>query len=210
MRLQKIVYLVTLFLVFVSCSPIIKLFTGIRDIRIESTDALIKFCTDNEMNLNDVYYYTADEQYESPDSAHINFQYADQVLIFNRNGHRIIYQGEETGNYCSLPGSDFFSGLDSPFLRIDSSQSVSNLLNNYVDLGTANTAIIKETDFYLVYYWAKWYRKFSKRSIEEIVALLENANDSMTIQSFYLNNDFVEINYPENLDFKKYKVKASF
>ncbi len=132
------------------------------------------------------------------------------VLLFNKEGKRIIYQGKETGYYCCLPGSDFFSGLLSVFLPLDSINTLNHLLSNYRNMETDNIAKVDTADYYLVYFWAKWHRKLTKNSVEDIHAILSNANDSITIQSFYLNNDFVSVNYPDDVDFKKLKLNVSF
>lgn len=206
MKYYKIVGIIILVIVSSNCSPTLKLFTGIRDIRIESVESLKDFCLENNIDLENAYYHKSNELYTMPDSSQINSRYADQLLIFNKYGDRIIYQGEETGYYCPLPGSDFFSGLNSIFLPVDSSQNIKKLLNNFRNLESDNLVVIDTSDFYVVYYWAKWYRKFSKRSIAGIPNILSNANDTLSIQCFYLNNDFVETNYPDSIDFKKYKI----
>jgi hypothetical protein len=209
MNVKYIVSIIVSFLILAGCSSVMKMFTGIRDIRIESTKDLKDFCLKNSLNTDEAYYFKADQQYKMPDSSHINFQFADQVLVFNENGDRIIYQGKETGYYCSLPGSDFFSGMNSIFMPVDTINTLDNIIGNYFNLETDIAAKPIEADFYLVYYWAKWYEKFSKRGFEGIPPILNNANDSLRIQCFYLNNDFVDINYPEDLEFKKFKIILS-
>lgn len=209
MKFRILTFLIGVSFPFFCCSPILKTISGIKDIRIETTNDLKDFCLKTGIELNDSYYYQAENQFEIPDSSQINFQFADQVLIFNRDGNRIIYNGGETGNYCSLPGSDFFSGLNSIFLPTDTINTLKHILSGYRNIQSDNVASIDTANYYLVYFWAKWYRKLSKNSIEDIRPILSNANDSISIQSFYLNIDFVSINYPSDVDFKKLKINVS-
>jgi len=204
----KIILILSVF--FWGCSPILKTISGVKDIRIETTDGIKAFCLKTSVDLKEAYYYKTENLFEFPDSSQINFSFADQVLVFNEEGNRIIYKGKETGNYCSMPGSDFFSSLNSIFLPLDTINRLSNILSNYQNIETNSIAQIDTADFYLVYFWAKWHKKLSKNSIEDIHAILSNAGDSITVQSFYLNNDFVSVNYPDNVDFKKLKIDVSF
>lgn len=197
-------------LLFFSCSPLLKTISGIRDIRIETIADLRTFCVKEDIDLDEAFYYQAENLFEIPDSSQINFQFADEVLVFNAEGKRIIYKGKETGNYCSIPGSDFFSSLNSIFLPLDTVNSLNNILFNYRNIESDDLPKIDTADYYVVYFWAKWYKKLSKNSIKDIHQFLTNASNSIHIQSFYLNNDFVSVNYPEEVEFKKLKIDVSF
>ena len=205
-----ILYGLTCIIIF-GCSSVLKMVSGVRDIRVESVEELKLFCSENSIDLNNTFIYKPDSIFNYPDSSHINFRFADQVLVFNKNGNRIIYKGEQTGNYCSLPQKDFFSGLHSIFLPLDTVNNLSFLLKDFKNIKTYKLPNINDqADFYLIYYWSNWYKSFTKRSIESIQSILSNADTSTIVQPFYLNNDFVVINYPDDLEFKKLKIKVSF
>jgi len=194
---------------FYSCSPVLKMLTGVKDFRLEETGKMKTFCIENKISLDDAYFLSSKEKFDFPDSSQINLRFIDEVLIFDKNGNRIIYKGKQTGNYCSLPSKDFFSDLKPMFLPIDTVNTLNHLLKDYVNIESLQAPKIDSADFYMIYYWAFWYKKFSERNIKEIQSIINNS-EGKTIQCFYLNNDYVKDNYPEDIDFKKEKVKISF
>jgi len=209
--LKKFVIWIILLVLFYSCSPVLKTITGVRDIRMQTVDDLTGFCIKNGIELNEAYLYLPEEKLTCPDSTQINFRFADQVLVFNKNGDCIIYKGAQTGNYCSLPEDDFFSGMSSIFLPLDTVNTLQQVLQDYRNVETmAKPLIDKEADYYLVYYWALWYKSFSKKNIKSVREILARADTTKKIQTFYLNNDFVRRNYPEDVSFKKLKIDVSF
>jgi len=210
-NIKSIFFNTILVIGLVSCSPILKTITGVRDIRMQTEDDLTKFCIKNGIEPNEAYLYLPEEKLTYPDSTQINFRFADQVLVFNKNGDRIIYKGEQTGNYCSLPEDDFFSGMNSVFLPLDTVNTLQHVFQDYRNIETMKKPMIdKEADYYLVYYWALWYKSFSKKNIKSVREILAHADTTKKIQTFYLNNDFVRRNYPEDVSFKKLKIDVSF
>jgi hypothetical protein len=210
MKTHFIIKSIIIFLVISSCSPVLKTITGVRDIKVETVNELKEVCMKTGIDPGEAYIYRAEPKFEMPDSSQINFRFADQVLVFNKDGDRIIYKGKQTGNYCSLPSDDFFSGLNSIFLPLDTVNNLQNILKGFRNIMTGRSPDIDTTaNFYLVYFWAKWYQSFTKKNVKSMREILKKADTTVNIQSFYLNNDFVGLNYPQNVDFKKLKIDVS-
>lgn len=206
---KRIFFLLLLYLITtIACSPIIKTLAGIKDIKLESRESLIDFCDNMDMDL--MKSYVKIDKYDIADSSQINFQFADQVIVFNNKGNRIIYNGSGTNNHCSLPGTNFFTGIDSPFLPIDTVNTLTSQIKNYRNMVTDNCVVIEKADYYVVYYWANWYKGLTKYNIKSLNEILSLKEDSIKIQCFYLNNDFFDENYPSDMKFKKLKINASF
>lgn len=153
--------------------------------------------------------YVKVDKYEIADSSQINFQFADQVVVFNNKGIRIIYNGYGTNNHCSLPGTDFFTGINSPFLPLDTINTLTTQIENYRNIVTDDFPVIEKADYYVIYYWANWYKGLTKHNINSLNEILSLKVDSIKIQCFYLNNDFFDENYPTDMKFKELKINAS-
>lgn len=208
--MKKIYLFILLLILFIACNPILKVLTGISDMKLVEVGEMKSFCIKNNIPLNEVYYVVSRTKWDYPDSTQINLQFVDELLVFDKDGNRLLYRGEQTGYYCSLPSKDFFSTLNTMFLEVDTVYNLNFFLTNINNLETIKKPEIEKADYYLVYYWALWYSKSSKRSIQEIKQIISDTSVGKKVQIFYINNDYVKENYPEDIAFKKEKVSIHF
>ena len=71
----KLLYLELLcFLWLISCSPILKTITGVRDVHMETVDDLTKFCVKHGIAPRDAYLYLPEKKLTYPDSTQRTIQ----------------------------------------------------------------------------------------------------------------------------------------
>jgi len=179
-----------------SCQPIIKLFYGIKNPKVENEQTLTKYMSKKDINKDNVYTVDFDNYQTSLESINSKIP---EVFIFNKKGQFIPY-GEEYA--CNASAFSFIENLnkDSSYNSTNNT-TLDRTLIGLCDLKgqprTINTS--DNTDFFVFIYWTRWAGKLNKDHVKvwEQQAL---SNDKADIKVVKINMDFQEFWGEENLN----------
>ena len=95
--MKKIYLFILLLILFIACNPILKVLTGISDLKLVEVGEMKSFCIKNNVPLNEVYYLVSPTKWDYPDSTQINLQFVDELLVFDKDGRRLLFEGNKQG-----------------------------------------------------------------------------------------------------------------
>lgn len=203
----RITVLVLLGLVLMaSCQPILRIIAGVNNPRFQNIQSIKEFSEKIGMPINQVLVRDEDTIYNQIDRTHLAMHLADRALCFNKEGFLLIEDTLKSGSACVIPGSDYFD-IVSELYRIDSSSHISEYTKSLVGLDNQYKPVFDQSDITLIYYWAIWYKGFTKRRIKEINEALLAKNDSLKVTVFYANTDLLKHHYVDSIVNEKLKVK---
>ena len=206
---KRIIFYIAIVLIIcgnISCKPLLKIIYGLKVPRIESKSNISKFAEKSGLDLLNVFIFDEDTVYNNISEDHLRPKLRDKILIFNNNGFFLLEDTTKIKNSCVVPETNIFNVI-SDLYTIDSNQHI-NILNRQLS-SIINYPIPDYTqyDYTLIYYWAKWYKGFSKRRFKEINEILASINDSIRINVQYVNIDLLDTNYSDSLLKEKPKMK---
>ena len=185
------------------CQPIIKLFYGVKNPKVENEQTLTKYMSKKDINKDNVYTVNFDNYQRQLKS--IDFK-IPEVLIFNKKGQFIPY-GEEYA--CNASAFNFIENLNKDSIYHSTNKTtLDSTLIGLCDLKgkpkTINTS--DSTDYFVFIYWTRWAGKLNKDHVKVWEQQASN-NDKVNIKVIKINMDFQEYWGEDNLSKIKPKKK---
>lgn len=207
-KTKKIITFITIVLILccnTSCNHLIKIALGLKKPIIESKISISKFAKKMNLDLNHVFLLEKDTVYDTFTKEHISPKLIDEVLIYNKDGFLLTKDTSKIKDFCAMPQVNIFSVINDTY-KIDSNQNINLSIKQLININNLPIPDYTKYDYTLIYYWAKWYKGFSKKRFKEINKIVSTANDSLKIDVMYVNIDLLDDNYTGSFLSERYKI----
>jgi len=178
------IFILASVILITSCTPILKLYMGVKKPKIENEKSLIKYLDKKGLRTDNVYATTL-----------FNYPYmnniingAPDILIFTSEGKLIKYKSDTS---CNASAFNFLENV-SPDMNFEFIDSITfdDCFTKLTDL-KGNPVVIEKsnnTDFYLIIFWAKFIGRLNKDHVKIWEELAIN-NSNAKIKVFKVNKD---------------------
>lgn len=184
---KKLIYILALVILVTSCSPIIKLYMGVKKPKIENEKSLTKYLEKKGLQTDNLYALDMTD-----------YQYLDRIvngapdiMIFTSDGKLIKYKPDTS---CNASAFGFLETVD-PKMKFDYIDSVSfeDCFSRLRDLNGKPVVIQKSEniDFYLIIFWARFIGRLNKDHVKIWEEQALN-NKNAKIKVFKVNKDMQE------------------
>lgn len=186
-------------LILTSCTSIAKKIYGIKNPKIETKEAVIKYANSINMNSQNIVFLKDKNKYNL---ILAEFQKSiPEAVLFDANGNRITYkkssQDCNAGLFATIPELTSNSKLE-----IQKGVNLNEFTENLIDFNNNKIENLPKADFYLFVDWAKFMGKLNKDHVK-VWEELAQKNKNVKIAFYKVNMDFLDTWYSkdEKLEF---------
>lgn len=158
--------------VLVGCSPLAKVIYGIKDPNQPVTkEVVLKFAEEHQLDTERIAFPS---NYDTSLVTLLKlFGSVPEVIIFNKDGNRVLYKPEDLN--CNASVEDFISALSSKsHVTVDSTMQLSDVTSLILLNDREAPALGKSADYFIFISWATWmgsknYDEHERRWMEAII-----------------------------------------